>query len=125
MDGTFKPDLPTSRDRLRAALGDTSRPFDLADATIDTVLADQGGKLRPSAAVLADMLATLYAKRAFEVQQGPIRKKFIDRSAYFEKLALRFTNHGFPGETDPNVQVETGMAVGQLTAPTLEGYRPF
>lgn len=125
MDGTFTPSLPTPRDRLRAAIGDVSRPFDLADATIDTTLTDQTGRLAPSAAVLADMLATLYAKRAYEVEQGPIRKRFIDRSEYFQALALRFHTHGFPGETDSSVKIQNGMAVGQLAAPTLEGYRPF
>ncbi len=60
---SYNPALPTARDRLRFALGDTQAPPDelLPDATYDATLTTFGGDEKQATLVLAEGLLARYA----------------------------------------------------------------
>jgi hypothetical protein len=124
--GTYDVGLGTLRDRLRFALGDTAKPFDLADETIDAVIA-RAPTAAEAGARLAESLAALYAKRARDSQQGSVRKMFGDRASAFQEMATTWRATGLPGEDEADAAevLPAKPTVGQLAEPDLTHYRRF
>ena len=124
--GTFDVGLGTLRDRLRFALGDTAKPFDLADETIDAVIA-RAPTVAEAGARLADSLAALYAKRARDSMQGSVRKMFGDRATAFQEMATKWRLTGLPGEDEDGAPTELPAkpAVGHLAKPCLDHYNRY
>ncbi len=129
MPATFNEALTTTKDVIRFALGDVATPFDLTDELIEGVLAkavlvagtdqDEVDNAPVTAAVyLANLLATIYIKKAAEVLQGSVRRMYRNRSEHFLNLARRIAAQGLIFTT-PVTTLTTGLPVDVLDLPEL------
>lgn len=119
---TFDASLPTARDRIRLRLGDdVDAGHQLEDETIDAVLSRHDEK--EGTAVLAEVLAAKFSRKASEWTDGDAKESFTRRADQLYQLAKQIRNG--PNVDQPvNLDQTVGpAAAGRLSSPDLSDYR--
>lgn len=113
--GTFDPALPTNRDHIRLALGDTdiNAPM-LSDDTIDTALA--GYSYSQALAILADALIAEYGQMPdrYSEDQG-LSLQWTQRIAAWQRIA-ELARAGAVRTPDQQQLTRRGIALELTTA---------
>lgn len=120
MAATFDARLPTAKDRLRFALGDTDVTQPAAqDETYVAVLALHAADEQLAAIQMADSLILRYAQQPDVVDvDGAIKVSWRDRLPAWRELAARLRAiTGAPGATATYIQGGNLTTVGSLLTP--------
>lgn len=82
---SYDPALPTTRDRVRALIGDTTTPELFPDATYDAIIAVETG-VYAAASRIARMLAAQYA-RMVDQEVGQVSARYSQLFDHYSALA--------------------------------------